>query len=549
MTNTLETPKLRGQYILTQDTMNILCKLLCTEIKINNIDVQSIVDNYFEEVQRTLEEVLPEVQVISFREEEIESALKEKLEPHIDNEEYLIVCLDRFLLSELEGKNFTRFEITRPADATDPKNRIPRVGAAEIREQLERIGKIANGRKIVLVDDGSFSGETFNFVKALFEKKIGISVEKIISYLGGDTENCIQKFPNPEYFIDWVDMRDFSPLGGKITSLLNDGEKTSTIPYIPPFSNGAGASLDSLPEEKLKTLSNRLLKAFQEMIRQIEAKIGRPITIQDLVNQNFAIPMAKLYPKTKFPENPSQINELYGQSNPLLGLRLVDYIGYDCILANLGFKSQEWQDLKVVITDVDGTLWSQDSTNFSNSSLGKAVKEAYLNLIREKEPGSNAEEIYNQAITQESQNGGVPISQFFANRYDISREDIFEQTWGRVPVENIIKPEEKDLARKALQSLKKQGKEIYALTAAPEVWFYKVASHLELGDIFDGVYTAEDFTTKDDIMKRILNNKDLKPCQVLSIGDQPDSDLEPAKGLGIRTLQVWGPKDLVFPSL
>jgi FMN phosphatase YigB (HAD superfamily) len=264
--------------------------------------------------------------------------------------------------------------------------------------------------------------------------------------------------------------------------------------------------------------------------------------------------MAKLYPKTKFPEDPSQINELYGQSNPLLGLRLVDYID-DCILANLGFNSnQEWQDLKVVITDVDGTLWSQDSTNFSNSSLGIAIKEAYIDLIRKEEPGSNAEEIYNQAITQESQNGGVPISQFFADRYStdevvVTREDIFEQTWGRVDVERIIKPEEKDLARKALQPLKDQGKKIYALTAAPKVWFYKVASYLELGDIFDGVYTAEDFTTKDDIMKRILNNKVLKPCQVLSIGDQPDSDLEPAKGLGIRTLQVWGPKDLVFPSL
>lgn len=529
-------------FVLTQDTTAVLKNLL-PELKNREKEVEPLANTYFEEVEKILQSVFQEI--VSYKEQEIEKKLKEQLNNYIGDEKYLIVCLDRFLLSDLEDKNFTRFQITRPVDGDE---KIERIGTKEIKQQVQDIKDTANNRKIILVDDGSFSGGTFNCVRALFEQN-GMVVEKNISFLGknSDEQNMVsQNFP--DNFTDWVDIRDFSPFGGKITSPV-PGERPSTIPYILPFSDGSSASLDFLSQERLITVSNRLLATFQKMIREIETVIEKEITIQDLIDKNFGVPLAKLYPENEF----DKPQALYGQSNPLPEMNLTDYIN-NCILANLGFKSyQEWQDLKVIITDVDGTLWTKGEQSFSDSPLGQAVKNAYIKLIQEQEKKSEAqaEIIYKLAVAEENKAGGTPVSQLFAEKYNLTREEIFNLTWGQVDMQQIIPEEEKDLAKKTLTELHKQGKSIIALTAAPKVWFEKVCSYLGLNNqVFNKIYTAEDFTTdKGEVMQQILSELGLQPNQAISIGDQPKSDIQPAKDLGIPTLQVTGPADLVFPSV
>lgn len=79
------------------------------------------------------------------------------------------------------------------------------------------------------------------------------------------------------------------------------------------------------------------------------------------------------------------------------------------------------------------------------------------------------------------------------------------------------------------------------LTAAPEAWAYPVLEYLGVGEIFgDNVVTGEPDLRKPDpaVFRKAAGMLQRECCEVISIGDQNESDILPARSLGMLTIRV-----------
>lgn len=192
---------------------------------------------------------------------------------------------------------------------------------------------------------------------------------------------------------------------------------------------------------------------------------------------------------------------------------------------------------KILIFDMDGTLYQLDGKNngYEGSSLERKVKENATKFISETE-NINAElakGIFNQGLLNP-----IGLSVFFSQRYQITRSDYFNIVWNINP-EDILKNFETPV--NTIKEMNGKNKFIL-LTAAPKIWQEKVVNYLELQNIFDPVYTGEDFTSKGQIFELI--SKRFSPADVISVGDQEKTDIIPAQEFGIKGLLVKSPDEV-----
>ena len=127
-----------------------------------------------------------------------------------------------------------------------------------------------------------------------------------------------------------------------------------------------------------------------------------------------------------------------------------------------------------------------------------------------------------------------------AKRYGITRREFFDIVWNINP-KKIIRNSKFQV--KAIRDIAKQYKKLFLLTGAPRVWMENVLGFLKLEDLFERKYHGEMFEKKDEIFKTLANEFD--PKTILSVGDQFETDLKPAQELGIKTLLVQKPEDLL----
>ena len=189
-----------------------------------------------------------------------------------------------------------------------------------------------------------------------------------------------------------------------------------------------------------------------------------------------------------------------------------------------------------LILDLDGTLYrlkGSDGT-FGNSDLYTDLKckmQNFLaNVLGVSSEAARAE--YDRIKTDF--NGEVSIG--VEQELGISRYDWFENTWNLDPAKYIEKPTEE--LPVALQSVADRS---MVLTAAPATWAYPALSYLGLGDMFDGrVITGESDVRKPslDVFRQAANMLQRRCCEVVSVGDQNESDILPAKALGMVTVKV-----------
>ncbi|MEK7518150.1 MAG: hypothetical protein AAB583_06430 [Patescibacteria group bacterium] len=62
------------------------------------------------------------------------------------------------------------------------------------------------------------------------------------------------------------------------------------------------------------------------------------------------------------------------------------------------------------------------------------------------------------------------------------------------------------------------------------------------GKLFESIYTGEQFGHKGEILTLLAGR--YKPENIISVGDQYQTDLEPAQKLGMRTFQAKNSKNL-----
>ena len=187
---------------------------------------------------------------------------------------------------------------------------------------------------------------------------------------------------------------------------------------------------------------------------------------------------------------------------------------------------------------MDGTLYELDgkSAGFKGSTLELTVKRNAVEFIMKTESLSkgSALEILNLGLLNT-----IGLSIFFSERYQITRKDYFNQVWNINP-EGIINNFK--IPVKVIKRIAQLGKELILLTSSPNVWQEKVISYLGLDNVFGSVYTGEEFGKKDEIFK-LLSEKYI-PSEIISIGDQKKTDIDPALEYGIKGILIKNPNDL-----
>lgn len=501
----------KTNYYLSQDTEGLLTYLLGQlEYDIDQETIREICEQYFKKVQATLRRYLPEsLNLLPFSEQEIKQGLTKAIQAEAyPREEYCIVKLDRYIeLEEIELDQY-QLEITRDNDGRS----IQRRGAKPLTEQINNLKQKIQGRKVILVDDGTFTGRTIaNTSKLLTSANIEIETAFVFA---GNPE--IQKIEDIEIryskpltnLFDWIDIRDFSLLGGR-----SQPDNRFTKPYLAPFTNGEKASLDQNPN--LLPLSQELVAISNELIAQVNNLLPTPLRVKDLSRANLGIPIETDQPEMK-------LEEINNQA--ILVLNFLEKIGLTKIP-------------ELIIFDMDGTIYQLDGENgqFQGSTLEKEIEQSAISFILEKEncTPEKAREIWDQA------NSGERASYNLSEKFGISREKYFEAVWGTVDLTKIISEENRQTVKKTFEALKTFGIECQILTAAPKVWANKVIEFFRIEPFLAKTTTAEEYTNKVEIFQQVPN-----PDRSVSIGDQLETDILPAQNLGLSTFQVTPQKNL-----
>ncbi|MCX6816461.1 MAG: HAD hydrolase-like protein [Candidatus Beckwithbacteria bacterium] len=500
-------------YVLTQDTKSIF-SIFDRDYPIQFNDR---IDQYFGELVQAISLAYPNIE--TYMETDMQAKLGSKVSTELEqNPQKVCLCLDRFLLTDLESRfpnQFARLAITRTNDGR--KN--SRQGNLPIDQQFQSIAASIENRSLIIVDDGLFSGGTTQFViDKLYRFGVKKSqVEKIIAFLGNSQVTQLDNIPIefiadiPNLF-EWIDIRDFGVFGGKQLATSRKNNVTTAIPYLFPWSLGEGASLDK--SGQLFTVSQKMIQSFISLISDFEAITGKPFKFRDLVKSGFPLPTNQ--------DKTISIS---------INNKVIEYLQL-CIET---IKTE--QQREVIVLDMDGTLYQLDGKNngYSSSRLEATVLENCQKFIITTE---NCSPETAKITMAQGLKDPIGLSNFLSQRYEITREDYFNIVWNINP-KNLIANYQTQA--ETVKQLSKTGKKLILLTTAAKVWQEQVINFLGLTDCFESIYTGESFTQKEEIFK-ILSER-YRPENITSVGDQEITDIIAAAAFGCKTLLVQSPND------
>lgn len=519
------------RYVLTQDTYDLFRQLDPSFTPETNQQFVQACEEYFSRMQSVLQEVLGDgIEVVGFQAQEIERRLAERVTTLLlEDPTSICICLDRFLLSTLEDEPELRQRLVRISICRNVAgDNLPRPGMPNLADQIAaiyaRFPDILH-RNVILVDDGLFSGRTIKRLLELFSNNGGaLTIRKIIGFIGNMSQldpemiKVAEILQPEESLIDWIDIRDLGPLGGRLADRSKAGRVATSVPYLFPWSDGSAASLQDRPDFFEVSLS--LIREFKTLIQAYEqsARAGKPLRVQDMVAAGFAIPTD------------------IGKTIPIsLKESLTEYLTW-CE------ERIHWErERKVIVFDMDGTLYQlSGGMGFAGSQLERAVLERAQEFIIMREGCSPN---HARAVMEEGLADPVGLSDWLARRYGITRREYFDYVWCIDPT-GII--EQGTYARAVIERIRQQnpGAKLVLLTSAPRIWAERVLSTLGVEDFFEDIYTGERCRTKENVF-RILAGR-YYPGNVLSIGDQFETDIAPAQALGLQAQLVSGPKQLAL---
>lgn len=518
----------RPKYILTQD-LGIIFSSIGGNVKAPlNPSFSKVIDTYMKTAVSSLSAAFNnQVEIQTYSIFQVEERLQERVINELgDDPNTVCICLDRFLLTDIETSDiyngrFFRFGICRSFDGTT----IPRQGSMLFSNQLENLKRAIpqlDQKQLIIVDRGIFSGKTIKeFLELLSNTDIKAPVKKIICFVSDQKTLKDSTIPSLEVIepitnlLDWVDVRDFSPFGGRTLLSTKHNRVSAAIPYLYPWSDGANASLNMSP--KLFTVSKNMIQAFKELLTAYERRnYNKPLLFKELVKNDFPLP-SNLERSIRVSLNDSVVKYLD------LCLKLI----------------QREQNRPIAIFDMDGTLYELDGIDkgYSGSTLDKTVQANAKNFIRLRE---NCTTIQADTILQAGLADSIGLSAYLSRRYGINRVEYFNEVWNISPV-GII--QYGDDTAETISALKERPElKLILLTSAPQVWVRLVLSHLGVSQFFESIYSGEQYGRKEEIFALLAGR--YNPENIISVGEQYETDIQQAQKLGIHTFQVTNPKDL-----
>ncbi|HEX7042425.1 MAG TPA: HAD-IA family hydrolase [Patescibacteria group bacterium] len=190
------------------------------------------------------------------------------------------------------------------------------------------------------------------------------------------------------------------------------------------------------------------------------------------------------------------------------------------------------------IFDLDGTLYSFDKgrgSTFAGSKFYMDLKENICAFLMRHLKVSKKEALEEYIRINKLYKGEVSLG--VRQEYGIDRDKYFENTWN-------LNPKKYVLQNKKLSSIFTPliGRATL-LTAAPRIWAIRVLQRLNLENTFgESIYTGEPILRKPNplIFQKIAEDLSVDASRIISIGDQEESDILPAKSIGMKTIRIGG---------
>lgn len=184
--------------------------------------------------------------------------------------------------------------------------------------------------------------------------------------------------------------------------------------------------------------------------------------------------------------------------------------------------------IKAIIFDLDDTLYDCSGTMVLKS------KKLAAKIISKAIKCSETEALKLQLELEERLGPKADISREIANLYNLPEEFCREisNTINTLEVEDaILFPDAID----AINKLKRTGYKLFLVTLGKKEWQERKIKVLGLENVFDEIIITDNPLGKEKCFKEILIKYDLKPEQVLCVGDKIKDEIEVGKKLGMST--------------
>ena len=190
---------------------------------------------------------------------------------------------------------------------------------------------------------------------------------------------------------------------------------------------------------------------------------------------------------------------------------------------------------KLIIFDMDGTLYDFKGGSFEKSCLKKRIAENANSFVQIKlnKTKDEASKILKVLRTEYGDNISIALEE----KFNLLREDYFDYVWD---VEaNVFIETHKDL-NNILRKLDKEFK-LILISDAPQVWIDNVLGRLGITYLFEKEIFSGDGNNRKSFGNRfngISQYYNILPERIISVGDQENTDIIPARNLGFKTILI-----------
>lgn len=246
-------------------------------------------------ISEKIEQIFPDLEVEIINLATLQQQLVEKMETELDLQKYFVISLEEDWL----GEDGYKLQICRPANKIKGAGPYcPRPGYPDPMIQIEEAARLSGNKKIIITDDGLFSGGTVEWVINQLQT---FGKTEFVIYVPVATQEGVDKFQNLGIDVcqlvsldapkDWVCERDlryfvsrtgkpFRARNGKLLSVSHEGQSVFfSKPYPKP--TGWLSKSASIPRKDVKDLSRFILQWHIDLFSGLE-DIAGPFKLSDL---------------------------------------------------------------------------------------------------------------------------------------------------------------------------------------------------------------------------------------------------------------------------